>query len=307
MCLLSWCSEALHSAHTVCFCVHCVTWQHWLLDSATETWNVSLSWGLSSPVLFQLSPEVPRNPSAFYVISIHSGGNSKVAPNFLIALLASHAALLILTSACSPSNVNINNLDHKRQNIYSVSFLCWWERPIPNSGSSLPNTLSSLKRIFTRRMSEHCLGTAKVGILSVLLFKWSVLVHLPPPTRTRTHTALFSSPPPFPSRAGIATSYGLDYCGIGVRVLVRKALSDRMSRPITLWGIEAPTFSRQSAHRWEWCCQPKAPVAPYPLGIFLVRISVTGWVDGSTIVRLTGLGKLKNPSHRDSKSRHSGL
>jgi hypothetical protein len=27
--------------------------------------------------------------------------------------------------------------------------------------------------------------------------------------------------------------------------------------------IETPTFSRQSAHRWRWCCQPHAPAAVY--------------------------------------------
>jgi hypothetical protein len=31
-----------------------------------------------------------------------------------------------------------------------------------------------------------------------------------------------------------------------------------------LWDVEAPTFSRQSAHRWRWGCQPYAPAAVYP-------------------------------------------
>jgi hypothetical protein len=35
-------------------------------------------------------------------------------------------------------------------------------------------------------------------------------------------------------------------------------------RPIGMWGVEAPTFSRQSAHRWRWGCQPYAPAALYP-------------------------------------------
>jgi hypothetical protein len=35
-------------------------------------------------------------------------------------------------------------------------------------------------------------------------------------------------------------------------------------KPIELWEVEAPTFSRQSAHRWRWGCQPYAPAALYP-------------------------------------------
>jgi hypothetical protein len=34
--------------------------------------------------------------------------------------------------------------------------------------------------------------------------------------------------------------------------------------PIGLWHVEAPTLSRQSAHRWRWGCQPHAPAALYP-------------------------------------------
>jgi hypothetical protein len=37
-------------------------------------------------------------------------------------------------------------------------------------------------------------------------------------------------------------------------------------RAIGLWDVEAPTFSRQSAHRWRWGCQPYAPAALYPPG-----------------------------------------
>jgi hypothetical protein len=54
---------------------------------------------------------------------------------------------------------------------------------------------------------------------------------------------------------------------------------NRPWRPIGLWDVEDPTFSRQSAHRWRWGCQPYAPAALYPPGIFLVLISVTGCVD----------------------------
>jgi hypothetical protein len=35
---------------------------------------------------------------------------------------------------------------------------------------------------------------------------------------------------------------------------------NRPWRPIDLWEVEPPTFSRQSAHRWRSDCQPYAPV-----------------------------------------------
>jgi hypothetical protein len=39
---------------------------------------------------------------------------------------------------------------------------------------------------------------------------------------------------------------------------------NRPWRPIGLWDVEAPTFSRQSAHWWRWGCQPYALAALYP-------------------------------------------
>jgi hypothetical protein len=69
----------------------------------------------------------------------------------------------------------------------------------------------------------------------------------------------------------------------------------RLWRPIGLWGVKGPTFSRQSTHRWRWGGRPYAPAAIYPPGRFLVLISAKSWVDPRTIVQLEGLGQLKNP------------
>jgi hypothetical protein len=71
---------------------------------------------------------------------------------------------------------------------------------------------------------------------------------------------------------------------------------NRPWRPIGLWDVEAPTFSRQSAHRWRWGCQPDAPAGrPLPPGRFLVLISVSGWIDPRATVRLEELDQLWNP------------
>jgi hypothetical protein len=70
---------------------------------------------------------------------------------------------------------------------------------------------------------------------------------------------------------------------------------NRPWRPIGLWNVEASKFSRHSAHRWRWGCQPYASAALYSPERFLVLISVRGWVEPRAIVRLEGLGHWKNP------------
>jgi hypothetical protein len=44
-----------------------------------------------------------------------------------------------------------------------------------------------------------------------------------------------------------------------VREKRKSYLCNRPWRPIGLWEVEVPTFSRQSAYRWQWGCQPQAP------------------------------------------------
>jgi hypothetical protein len=67
-------------------------------------------------------------------------------------------------------------------------------------------------------------------------------------------------------------------------------------------------FSRQSAHRWRWDCQPSEPAALYPPARFLVLISVRGRVDTRAIVWLEGLSQLKMQwPHQESNPRPSDL
>jgi hypothetical protein len=57
-------------------------------------------------------------------------------------------------------------------------------------------------------------------------------------------------------------------------------------RPIGLWDAEAPTFSRHSAHRWRWDCQPCAPAALCPQEDSSYSFMLEAWIDPREIVRL---------------------
>jgi hypothetical protein len=74
-----------------------------------------------------------------------------------------------------------------------------------------------------------------------------------------------------------------------------KLSRNRPWRPIGLWDVEAPTFSRQSAHRWRWGCQPHAPAALYPQEDSWYSFLLEAESTPEAIVRLEGLGQLKNP------------
>jgi hypothetical protein len=45
-------------------------------------------------------------------------------------------------------------------------------------------------------------------------------------------------------------------------------------RPLGLWDVEAPTFSRQLAHRWRWSCQPAITATKIPGTNFSSKLSL---------------------------------
>jgi hypothetical protein len=61
------------------------------------------------------------------------------------------------------------------------------------------------------------------------------------------------------------TTYSCRICLHIYRELQISYPCNRPWRPIGLWDVEVPTFSRQSAHRWRRGCQPYAPAGlPLP-------------------------------------------
>jgi hypothetical protein len=91
------------------------------------------------------------------------------------------------------------------------------------------------------------------------------------PSRSTTHTTVTSyviyavdnKLPDF-LFIGFLTQHRLRVCvrtGCWGKYLDQSYPYNRPWRPIGLWEVEVPTFSKQSAHRWWWGCQPHTPAA----------------------------------------------
>jgi hypothetical protein len=74
-----------------------------------------------------------------------------------------------------------------------------------------------------------------------------------------------------------------------------KAVSLTGVEVVGLWDVEAPTFSRKSAHRGRWGCQLYAPAVIYPQEVSWYSFLLEADSTPRAIVRLEGLGQLKNP------------
>jgi hypothetical protein len=72
-------------------------------------------------------------------------------------------------------------------------------------------------------------------------------------------------------------------------------LCDRPWRPIGLWDVETPTFSRQLSRRWRWGFQPHTSDISLPQEDSLYSFLLRGWVDPRVMVRVEGSGQLKHP------------
>jgi hypothetical protein len=126
------------------------------------------------------------------------------------------------------------------------------------------------------------------------------------------------------SSVGIATGYGLDgqdsirgrHNSVSFLHVVQTVSGvhptsypcNRPWRPIGLWDVEAPAFSLDNRLTDGGKVVSLTRRPPFkPPGRFLVLISVRGWVDPRTTVRLEELGKLKQSTSWGSNPWPSSL